>query len=91
MIAGIVLIFSPFTILLKSIPFLGPFLGIVGDFIVLVFAIIMALVLGTLTIAFAYIFYRPVYAIIVITAMIGIFVYLNMQIDYSKLSEVKAT
>ena len=78
MILGIVLIFSPFTMLLKSIPFLGPFLGPLGDFIVILFAVIMSLILGTLTIAIAYILYRPVYAIIVITLMVGIFVYLNM-------------
>lgn len=91
MILGIVFIFSPFTMLLKSIPFLGPFLGILGDFIVLLFAVIMSLILGTLTIAVAYIYYRPVYAIIVITLMAGIFIYLNMQIDYSKISESTKT
>ncbi len=87
MTLGIVLIFSPISYVLNAIPFLGPYLATVGNIIILVFAVIMALILGTLTIAIAYIFYRPVYAIITIALMATLLVYLNLQVDYSQIGQ----
>ncbi len=66
MFFGIVLIFSPLTNLLHSIPYIGGITGTIADYIVYIFAFLFTIIFGTLTIAFAYILYRPVYAISII-------------------------
>ncbi len=77
MYLGIVLILSPFTTLFSYIPFLGA----VINFALYFLAFLLTLILASVTIATAYIFYRPLIAIPVLLVMAALTVYLSLSID----------
>jgi hypothetical protein len=59
MVFGLSMIFSVLRILAAVVPFLGKLVGVVGGFVILV----IALTLSLITIAIAWIFYRPILGI----------------------------
>lgn len=62
MFFGLVLFFQPLTTLITIIPFLGPILSNVGQFVVLLFSFIVTLAVSSLIVVLAYATYRPLTA-----------------------------
>ncbi len=69
MLFGIMAMFGPFVTFADVIPILGDILG-AGIFL---FSLVIALALSLVTIAIAWLFYRPLLALILIAVAIGIF------------------
>lgn len=74
---SLVLILSPFTALFSYIPFLGA----VINFAIYFLAFLLTIILASVTIALAYVFYRPLIAIPVLLAMSALTVYLFLSVD----------
>ncbi len=69
MFAGISMIFKPLVVVADVIPFLGDILGMGVSF----FSGIIAFVLSFITIALAWIFYRPLIGIVLLAIAVGVF------------------
>jgi hypothetical protein len=70
MFGGVYLIFYPFIALLKWIPLIGWLLGKVASLVVIIFAFIVSVSLTLLTIALAWLFYRPLLGITLLAIII---------------------
>jgi hypothetical protein len=85
MFIGLSMVFKPFVVLADVLPFLGNLLGVgVG-----IFSFAVSLLLSSLTIAIAWIFYRPVLGITLLVIGIGAFVLIYRWSKKKK--EAKAT
>ena len=62
-ILGLYLLFSPIIAMLTWIPLVGSLLGSVASFAAFIFAILVGLTLSCLTIAIAWVFFRPLIGI----------------------------
>ena len=69
MCLGIYLLFSPLKSLVSWIPLVGFLLAHGVDFIAVVFAVIVSVFFTTMTIALSWIYYRPFYAICLISVV----------------------
>ena len=76
-IFGLYLLFSPIIAFLEFIPFVGYMLGSLASFAAFLFALIVGLTVSSLTIAFAWVFYRPLVGIpLLMLAACGIYLIL---------------
>lgn len=73
-ILGIFLLFMPLISLLNWIPLVGKFLGYAVSLAAAVFALVVGGLLSCLTIAIAWVFFRPLFGICLLTAT-GVGVY----------------
>lgn len=65
---GVFCLFSPFIEVFSWIPLVGKLLGGVVAFAALIIAVVFSLTFGTLTIALAWLYYRPIYGICLLSA-----------------------
>ena len=73
-VLGLFLLFSPIIALLKWIPLVGWLLGGIVSLAAFLFALVVGSVLAILVIAIAWVFYRPLYGVLMLT-LVGIGVY----------------
>ena len=66
---GIWLLFSPIISLLNWIPLVGYLLAHGFSFVVMIFALILSITLTLLTIALAWVYYRPLYGMLLLTGV----------------------
>jgi hypothetical protein len=71
MFFGIALLFSPIIALVKWIPLVGSLLSYGVALAVWIFALVLAFTLSTLTIALAWIYYRPLYGLLLLALVTG--------------------
>lgn len=79
MVIAFSLFFSPILALLGWIPIIGSLLETIVGFAVFILAFIMSLAFSMITIALAWLFYRPLVGISLILAM-GVMVYVSLII-----------
>lgn len=71
---GLYLIFTPIVLLLKFIPLVGAFLGACASLCAALIAIVVGLTLSLLTMALAWLLFRPMYTLMLLTlAGVGIY------------------
>jgi hypothetical protein len=75
MFIGLGLVFKPLSVVMDVLPILGDITGMATGFI----AFMLSVVFSFITIAVAWIFYRPVFGVILLAVAIGIIVYLRMK------------
>ena len=73
-IAGLWMLFSPIIALLKFIPLVGWLLGAIVSFAAFLFALVVGLTLASLTIAIAWLVFRPLIGITFL-ALVGVGMY----------------
>jgi hypothetical protein len=73
-ILGIFLLFMPLITLLNWIPLVGKFLGYAVALAAFVFALVLGGIVSCLTIAIAWVFFRPVFGICLLT-LTGVGIY----------------
>ncbi len=76
MTIGLSMIFKPLSVLADVIPMLGNLLGM-GTLLI---SAIIAFIFSLLTIAMAWVFYRPLVAVILISAVLGLVFYLKKKV-----------
>jgi len=76
MTIGLSMIFKPLSVLADVIPMLGNLLGM-GSLLI---SAIIAFIFSLLTIAMAWVFYRPLVAVILISAVLGLVFYLKKKV-----------
>jgi len=79
MVLAFSLFFSPILALLGWIPIIGPLLKSIVGFAVFILSFIVAMAFSMLTIALAWLFYRPFVGISLILTM-GVMVYVSLMI-----------
>ena len=87
-IFGHYLLFSPVIALLDMIPFIGWLLSWIVALAAIIFAVVVGLTLSVLTIAIAWVFFRPLIGIPLLL-LVGASVYLTFFYDWGKASTVE--
>lgn len=83
-ILGIFLLFMPMISLLSWIPLVGKFLGVAFALAAGIFALIMGGLISCLTIAIAWVFFRPLFGICLLTATaVGVYLLFFFKPDGS--------
>ena len=85
-ILGHYLLFAPIINLLNMIPFVGWLLSWIVAVAAVIFAVVVGLTLSVLTIAVAWVFFRPLIGIPLLI-LVGVSVYLTFFFDWSKVSK----
>ena len=88
-ILGHYLLFAPIINLLNMIPFVGWLLSWIVAVAAVIFAVVVGLTLSVLTIAIAWVFFRPLIGIPLLI-LVGASVYLTFFFDWSKVSGTDA-
>ena len=77
---GFYFLFAPVIALLKWIPLVGWLLGGIFALAAFIFALVVGLLLSTLTIAIAWVFYRPLVGLLLFAAVgVGIFLIFSLK------------
>ena len=87
---GLYLLFQPIISILDMIPFVGFLLSGIVAIAAVIFALVVGLTLSTLTIAIAWVFFRPMIGIPLL-AIVGISTYLIFVYDWGTSSVVGET
>ena len=85
-ILGHYLLFAPVINLLNMIPFVGWLLSWIVAVAAVIFAVVVGLTLSVLTIAIAWVFFRPLIGIPLLI-LVGASIYLTFFFDWSKVSK----
>jgi len=77
LVAGICMFFYPFNLALGAFPLFGKFFYAIGTFLIAIIALVVGTLISFLTISLAWLFYRPLIALLLMTiigAIIALFV-----------------
>jgi len=80
MVFGMASLFAPIIVILESVPYIQPYLGLLGKYAIVLYSLIVSIIFSVLTIVIARLTYDPTNPVLIVLLILTLIAYWKFRI-----------